>query len=414
MPRRVKLAPSALFRHYRGISRLLAGQLDFHSAIRAAAGEIAAILPHDHLDVCILTVDGQYHTAYESGPSTLWGREGPQPVGNSPIRDLLRGEAAYLLTEDAQSDPRFHFEGALDTPIFEQCLRSRIHVPMMVRGAVIGALSCSAHRPGAYGLRDVAHARSVADLLSPYFFALRSAEQARLSAIVEAEARAREEGLRQGALTLTEALERERQRIGMDLHDQTLAHLTRLARQMERLGEMPVLEGAALEPATRSLHAAMQELRDIIEQVTPSVLQLFGFAEAAENHLDRAIRESGAAMAARLIDDSGGWIDQLDHTVRIAVFRIVQEAINNAVRHSQGGRIDLRLSQARGRIVVEVTDDGRGRPAMAGRIGGGIENMATRARLISADLSVGAGPGGRGTRVRLSVPVAAVAERAAE
>ncbi len=66
-------------------------------------------------------------------------------------------------------------------------------------------------------------ARFIADLLAPYFFALRAADQAQQSAIVETEARAREEGLASRALKLTEALEGERQRIGMDLHDQTLA-----------------------------------------------------------------------------------------------------------------------------------------------------------------------------------------------
>ena len=70
-------------------------------------------------------------------------------------------------------------------------------------------------RLGFYTEQDVANAQSIADLLAPYFFALRAAEQAKQSAIVEAEARAREEGLRAGALSLTEALERERQRIGV-------------------------------------------------------------------------------------------------------------------------------------------------------------------------------------------------------
>ena len=50
----LKMAPSALLDHYLGISRLLAGQLEFRSAIRAVAVEISHIIPHDHLDVCII------------------------------------------------------------------------------------------------------------------------------------------------------------------------------------------------------------------------------------------------------------------------------------------------------------------------------------------------------------------------
>lgn len=67
------LAPASLFDHYLGISRLLAGQLDFRSAIRSVAAEVAHIIPHDHLDVCVLLEGGNYHTAYETGIETAWG-----------------------------------------------------------------------------------------------------------------------------------------------------------------------------------------------------------------------------------------------------------------------------------------------------------------------------------------------------
>ena len=208
----LKIAPSALLDHYLGISRLLAGQLDFRSAIKAVGAEVSHIIPHDHLDVCITMVNGKYHTAYETGLDTAWGEHAPAPICNSPIRSLLWGEVDQMITPDARVDHRFHFEDAFTRPIFEHNLRSRIHVPLKVEGEVIGALSCSSHQVAFYSAEDVANACSVADLLSPYFFALRAADQAKQSAIVEAEARAREEGLRLGALNLTEALERERQR----------------------------------------------------------------------------------------------------------------------------------------------------------------------------------------------------------
>ena len=409
MPKRKRIKPAALLQHYTGISRLLGGHLDFQSAIRAVAVEIAEIVPHDHLDVCVIMLDGKYHTAYESGIDTDWGVNTPALVSRSPIRSLLWGEEDHILTGDASIDPRFHFRGALDKPIFEKSLRSRLHVPMKVKGEVIGALSCSCHKPGVYTIEDVVNAQAIADLFfAPYFFALRAAQQAQRSAIVEAEARAREEGLRQGALNLTEALERERQRIGMDLHDQTLADLTRLARQLERFAERQNLDGRSLELLARSLQNSMHELRQIIEETTPSVLRLFGFAQAVENHLDRSIRDCGAPMAAQLRDESGGVIDRLDHTVRIALFRIVQEAINNAVRHSRCSLVSVNLDGGTDAISVAVSDDGRGMPDSARRHGGGMQNMATRARLISAELETGPGDRARGTTVRVSIPLSSL------
>jgi signal transduction histidine kinase len=403
MPLEAAMADAKLLNHYLNISRLLAGQLDFRSAIRAVAAEIAHIIPHDHLDVCILMIDGRYHTAYETGLDTEWGQLKGAPVANSPIRTLLWGKEDFILTADASQDPRFHFEGAFDGPIFHQALRSRVHVPIKVGGETIGALSCSSHRAGVYSERDVANARSIADLLSAYFFALRAAEQAQRSAIVEAEARAREEGLRQGALNLTEALERERQRIGMDLHDQTLADLTRLARRLEKLGGRGKPGGEALEPLLQALQMSIKDLRQIIEQACPSVLQLFGFAEAVENHLERSIRESGTLIEPHLHDLSDGIIDQLNQTVRIALFRIVQEAINNAVRHAGAANIGVRIERRRGGVCILVSDDGEMKKRAKPRLGGGMDNMKTRARLIAATLTIGNQPEGKGTLVRVDL-----------
>lgn len=377
-------APGSFLHHYLEISRLLAGQLEFDSIIRAVAAEIRHIVPFDHLDVCIKTLDGKYHIAYESGFETAWSKNPPALLTGSPIRSLLTGEDEYILTKDACSDPRFHFDGAFSSPIIAFSLRGRVHVPLKVQGDIIGALSCSSTQFACYTMQDVANARSIADLLAPYFFAIRAAEQAKRSAIIETEARAREEGLRFGALKLTEALEVERHRIGMDLHDQTLADLTRLARHVERLTRLPDVSGEQLEPLFRGLQHCMHDLRQIIEEAKPSILQLFGFTQASENHLERSVRDSGIAMEWALVDESGGLADCLGENVSTALFRILQEAINNVIRHAHADQITVRLRSEAGRLLVEVTDNGIGIDRLENRMGHGIDNMRTRARLISA------------------------------
>lgn len=397
---------SSLLSHYVGISRLLAGQLDFHSAIRAVSEEVRHIVPHDHFDVCIMTVDGRYHTAYESGFETEWGLMPPRHIDESPIRPVLIGEIEYLLTGNACADARFHGAGIFSQPILDNRLKSRLHVPLKVQGDVIGALSCSCLGEDLYSLDDIEHARSIADLLAPYFFALRAAEQAKRAAIVEAEAAAREEGLRLGALKLTQALEAERQRIGMDLHDQTLADLTRMARRVEKLIHKPELHGEQIEPIFRSLQQCMQDLRQIIEDAKPSILQLFGFSQAVENHLDRSIRDSGLAIAWSLDDDeAGSLIDRQPATVAVTLFRIVQEAVNNAVRHARTSHIAVRLRGAEeGELRVEILDDGIGYEAKGRRPGSGIDNMRTRAQLISARFEIGRADTDGGTIVRIVLP----------
>jgi signal transduction histidine kinase len=399
--------PAARLNQFFRMSRLLAGQLDFLSAIRSVADEIADLVPHDHLDVCIVRPDGKVHTAYESGIDTAWGSKPNCPVAFSPIRALLVGEVDHMISNDATLDPQFHFEGAFVRPIHDHQLRSRIHLPMLVHGEVIGALSFSLHEEARYGATDIRNARYIAELLSPYFFALRAAEQARQSAIVEAAARAREEGLRLGALRLTEALEAERQRLGMDLHDQTLADLTRLARRLERLSRAQTINPGELDAACEALQASMAALRGLIDEAKPTVLHLFGFAQAVENHLERAIRDSGQPIEGELVDESGGVIDTMTASVSVAMLRIVQEAVNNAVSHALARSLEVRIEVARGQVVVSVTDDGRGLTQEHRPGGTGIDNMRTRARLIGARFSLGSGGEGKGTVMRVALPIVA-------
>jgi signal transduction histidine kinase len=395
---------SSLFHHYMGISRLLAGQLEFNAIIQAVATEITHIIPHDHLDVCIKLIDGKYHIAYESGMDSAWSQQPPALLTGSPIRSLLSGEVDFLLSGDACCDPRFHFEGSFSSPIIELGLHSRLHVPMKVHGDIIGALSCSSLRANAYTMEDVANARAVADLLAPYFFAIRAADQAKRSAIVEAEAHAREEGLRLGALKLTQALEAERQRIGMDLHDQTLADLTRLARRMEQMTHVSDLSGEMLDPLVRSLQHSMQDLRQIIEEAKPSILQLFGVVQAIENDLERSVRDSGLAIDWTVVDETDSRIEALEQTVATSVFRIVQEAVNNAIRHGQPQTITVHIQPTDGHLRIIVRDDGSGCGKHAAVHGHGIGNMKTRARLISARFEMGHNRQGTGTFVSITLP----------
>ncbi|WP_230383003.1 GAF domain-containing sensor histidine kinase [Paracoccus shanxieyensis] len=386
--------PGPLLPHLFRISRALAGRLDFLSAIQSVAQEIERFLPYDHLDLCLLRHDGNVSAAYETGIETAWGRHGTGDVRNSPIREILLGHLPNMLTEDATRDPRFAFAEAFNGPIHDHGLRARVHVPLVVADGVIGGLSISSHRAGVYGPRDVAAAQYVADLISPYVFALREAERSRHAAIVETEARAREEGLRLGARDLTQALEQERQRIGMDLHDQTLADLSRLMRDLTRP------DAPATPEVMARLDGCVSDLRRIIDTAVPSILEMFGFAHAVRVHLERATRD-GTRIAVH--DDSDGAPDRLDPVARIALYRIVQEAINNAGRHARAARIDVRIAQTP-RLRVTVADDGCGLPddIRRSRKRGGLSHMRTRAQLIGARLSVRSGR--TGTSVSVSLP----------
>ena len=387
------------------IARALAGHVDPGQAFRATAVEIETLIPHAHMDVAVLLDEGRSHACYEAGFHTSWSAlaQCPLPTDRSPVRAVFRGEVPYLLTGDALADARFHFEGALDEPIYTGRLRSRIIVPMRARGAIVGALNISRHEPDRFTEADVAVAQQCADFIAPYIFALIQADQARRAMLAESEARSRAELLRVGASKLTEGMERERRRMAMDLHDQTLADLARVARQVSSLRTHGVARDAQLADLEGEIVSCLKELRRIVDDMRPSVLELFGLRDAVEAHLNRSVGRAERPIAVHIADTSAGRADALPETTRTALYRIVQEAINNATRHADPDNIDVRIESSDAALRVSVADDGLGCGEVDPALCGGLDHMRTRAALIGARLRIGPNAAGRGTRVVVEV-----------
>ena len=372
------------------ISAHLAERTDIASALEAVADEIAEVIPFTHADLCLIDRPG-WLASYEVGIRTRWSRARTR-LDASPIRDLLTGKCDFMLCQNAMEDPRQTFEGACSEPIFNHKLRSRVHVQMKVMGQPIGTLNISHSTPGLYTDATVQRAQHIADALSPYFHALHTAELAQRAAQVGQEARAREEGLRRGALELTQALEQEQQRIGMDLHDQTLADLTRMLRDVNG-DRAPTRQDLA-----DRISEIIGDLRQIIDTAVPTLLELFGFAHAVRVHLERAV--GAATTRIDVIDKTNGAPDQLEPTTRTALFRIAQESINNAARHAGARRIEVIINPyPPSGLVMTVRDDGCGIPAEPPRQSG-LANIRTRAKLISARLDIS---NDNGTAVRVTL-----------
>jgi signal transduction histidine kinase len=396
-----------LLERYLAITRAIAGQMDFQSVLGEIAGEVHQLFGHDHLDISILLPGNpDRNVSFEVGMSTQWGetRDTPHRTAQSPIRDLLTGKVSNFLTGDACNDARFHFEGAFDSPIFEANLRSRVHVPLQVHGAVYGSLNISSQEIDRYDDEDVEVAQQVADLLAPYFYALIWGDQAKNAALAEGAARGREEALRLGALRLTEGMENERKRIGMDLHDQTLADLTRILQRIPGMKRNPARAGSAFTGIANEINTCVKELRRIIEDTKPSVMDLFGFTQAIEAQLERSVAGIVPPVKTSVQDLTASIVDEFPDSLRTTLFRIVQEAINNAVKHSSPRQVSVGIDADDFIVLINVCDDGSGMCEPEENPTGGMDNMRVRAAIISAELDISAnGPEG-GTRVSISIP----------
>ena len=204
------------------------------------------------------------------------------------------------------------------------------------------------------------------------------------------------------------AQEAERQRIARELHDETGQSLTAIG-----LG----LRGAAttlrqdVDKAANNLRQlegmavrSLDELRRLIADLRPSHLDDLGLGSALRWYGDE-IKER-TSLKVRVVAP-GGSSNLLPQTVRMALFRIVQEAITNVVKHANANNIFVNVGQKNGDIFLEVLDDGDGFDVEAitseNKATWGLLGMQERATLLGGHFSIKSNPG-EGTRVCITIP----------
>jgi signal transduction histidine kinase len=206
----------------------------------------------------------------------------------------------------------------------------------------------------------------------------------------------------------------ERARLARELHDavaQKLFSIRAKARAASVLtARDPARAAAEMDSVADLTGAAHAELRAVISGLAPPDLSECGLAES--------LRRYAAAMAGLAngvsVRFSAAQVPPLGPARDAAAYRIAQEALHNALRHSAAGQVDVSLERTAAHVVVEVTDDGRGftpdeatsrgaslRPD---KFGLGLTSMRQRAAEVGATLSVTSAPG-KGTKVRLELPI---------
>jgi two-component system, NarL family, sensor histidine kinase UhpB len=196
------------------------------------------------------------------------------------------------------------------------------------------------------------------------------------------------------------AQEEERARVARDLHDEVNQSLTGLLLRLEAVREQapPELEPELAE--TRSLaNQAMRELLSLARQLRPTALDDLGLAAAIAGQVEQLER---GGLAAEL--SAEGDFSDLDEDVQLVVYRVAQEALANAARHSDADRVAVRLHRSDSGVVLEIADDGRGFAFDQSERGLGIGGMRERALLVGGELTIESRPD-EGTRVHLSIPV---------
>jgi signal transduction histidine kinase len=324
-------------------------------------------------DLVIAAADGEGSDAYG-----LVGME-LEVTGSKTGRVLQRGRSERV--DSVLDDPEIDQQAARRMGI-----HSALYVPLVVRTRAIGVV--------------VAH-----DKLGPtQSFTdddVRLAESltARAAMAVDLSERVSRDAVRR----VVEAQELERARLARELHDETGQALTSILLGLKSLEErVDTEQGRRAATELRELVVStLQDVRRLAVELRPSALDDFGLVPALERLRDTVREQSGIDVDIQ----SRLKVDRLPEELETALYRIVQEALTNVIKHAGATRVTIMLVQKGNAVSLIVQDDGAGFDPQDVREGGlGLTGMRERVSLLGGRLSVESTEGA-GTMLSAEVPV---------
>jgi signal transduction histidine kinase len=205
----------------------------------------------------------------------------------------------------------------------------------------------------------------------------------------------------------TRASEDERARWARELHDETLQELGALKMMLDsvrRSGDAEFMQRTA-EQAIANIDMSIRNLQSLITELRPAALYDIGLTPALETLFARIRATSGLEIDARLAlaFGEGRAPTRLEAEIESSLYRLVQEALSNAVKHASAERVVVELTEAGEFVTVLVRDDGSGFDPATRSEGFGLLGMQERADLVGGSISIDSAPGS-GTTVRATVP----------
>ena len=213
---------------------------------------------------------------------------------------------------------------------------------------------------------------------------------------------------------LIAAHDEERRRLARELHDHLNQQLALLAIELQQLGANPAVSpdalAAALQDLWRQTTEISSEVHALSHRLHPTKLEALGFPTTARGHC-RDISRQGVVVH---FSSDGIGSGQVPLDVGLCLFRVLEEAVSNAARHSGATQVSVTLEGGDGDLVLRVSDAGRGFDLAEERTtnGLGLASMRLRVRALGGTLNVASSPGG-GTIIEARVARPASARAAA-
>lgn len=206
---------------------------------------------------------------------------------------------------------------------------------------------------------------------------------------------------------LISAQEEERLRVARELHDEAGQALSAIMMDLARaIDELPseAVEAKKRLLQSRSLAAqTLTELRKLIYDLRPEVLDQLGLAPALRSYVKSRLETQHIKVQFSF----SGLEDRLPSRMELTLFRIIQEATTNIVRHSGASMVNIRVAVTDSRVTATIEDDGNGfdvEAALQASDSWGLRGIQERISVVEGELHIESEPG-KGTRIRFQIPL---------
>jgi signal transduction histidine kinase len=201
---------------------------------------------------------------------------------------------------------------------------------------------------------------------------------------------------------LLEGEEKERKRIAQELHDGLGVLLSVTKMQFSQIASYSVELQPMIQKAMKFLEQASGDVRRISHNMMPGLLTKLGLFEALEDLFD-TITESEKIEA---VCEIRGNRERLSENTEIMLYRVVQEMVNNTVKHAEATKIELQVETLPDQIRIHYADNGKGFRLDDARIKEslGLQSIKSRVRFLDGKISLTSEPG-QGTRYKVEIPV---------
>jgi signal transduction histidine kinase len=366
-------------------------------------------LMHRTVTLVAHTLTLEYSAIWELLPdrSALALRAGngwqPAAAGNVTVGAGAASPAGYAVLRDVPvivADWRYETRLSQPGVLRDHRVISGICVPIPGQDQLFGALSADSSTCRTFSGAEILFLQAVANVLAL------AIERDQSNQAIEQQVEGRTRAIKQRLLAAAQnqAVLEERQRLARDLHDsvtQALYGITLHAQAAWRLlaSDDVAVAADSLRALQDTAQEALDEMRLLIFELRPPILEQVGLSAALQARLNAV--EGRANLQTRLIADG---IGDLPSPVEQALYRIAQEALNNALKHARAKHITVQLQQAQSCVVLEIIDDGVGfDPAVARENGGlGLRGIAERVAQLEGHVIVQSALGA-GTQLRVEL-----------